>query len=223
MVTTLTALLCLTDPGSVNNNFPSDFTVSRETEGIPNVKRSLLTADRRLLDRVFDHEEEDLHVYCNHEAHDTRCSSVLGEDAVGTIVKLPAHVESGPLARVAAIERVAEFELPEHHKCDPVAKRNTNAVYRMKIDYAFRLAKNADDFNMRVDYTNLLTYWDAVTDTPTRLKERSVLDHGLSAKEWRSVVRKAKHNHRQIKHLKRSFLIKKAFRCPLPIYLSTLT
>ena len=71
----------------------------------------------------------------------------------------------------------------------------------MKFDYDFHLIKRADVVNMRVDFTNLLGYWDDITNEPagTKKKREANLEH-LSNEEWQSKIGKAKLQHeRQIK------------------------
>ena len=60
-----------------------------------------------------------------------------------------------------------EYELPHHHILSRPVKGNTNPVYKLTFNYDFHLIKRDDVVSMRVDYTNLLEYWDEVTNTPT--------------------------------------------------------
>lgn len=46
--------------------------------------------------------------------------------------------------------------------------------------------------NIRVDYTNLLPYWDEMTDSPASKRKRSTDDNGLTFAEWRDRVDRAK-------------------------------
>ena len=148
--------------GAISSSFSQDFTVVRKEKRVPMVKRSLLTTNRTVLDATFDHQEETMHVYCNHRGDDhPKCQSVFIDGAKDTIIKLPAHVGDGPFARVVSMEPAYDYNLPRHHIVSRAEERNENTVYRVVYDYNFHLIKRADNktVNIRVDYTNLLPYW----------------------------------------------------------------
>jgi hypothetical protein len=54
------------------------------------------------------------------------------------------------------------------------------------------LIKREDEqVNIRVDYTNLLPYWDVVTASPASKRKRST-DEALTFSEWKARVDQAK-------------------------------
>jgi superfamily I DNA and/or RNA helicase len=113
------------------------------------------------------------------------------------------HFGEGPFARVVSIrEADASYELSRHYLVKREAEANNNPVYRLKIDYNFQAIRNSKGpINMRVDYTNLLEYWKAVTDTPESKKKRSVKEEHMSYRDWRGKVDSAKstrQSHRMI-------------------------
>ena len=182
--------------GSLDNEFSSHFTVSRRTERIPNVKRSLLTTNKTILDSTFNHTEDIIHVYCNYPMDSPRCQTIFYRGAEDTIIRLPDHIGDGPFARVVSMQPAPEHKLSVHHLRARQIERNENVVYKLMFDYNFHLIKRAETVNMRVDYTNLLPYWGEMTDSPARRK-RSVTADSLSYRDWRSKVDSAKEIHRQ--------------------------
>ena len=55
---------------------------------------------------------------------------------------------------------------------------------------------------MRVDFTNLLGYWDDLTDEPASKKKRDVYADHLSQPAWRSKIGKAKRRHADLRKRK---------------------
>lgn len=189
------------EPGSLDNEFPNTQTVARQTAKIPKVKRSLLTTDSNVIDSTFDHEEEVIYVYCNFPQDSPQCQRIWYKGAEDTIIRLPTHIGSGPYARVVSMVRAEpEYELPSHHITSRSLDRNSNPVYKLTFDYDFHLIKRADPINMRVDYTNLLGYWDELTNIASDgTKKRSVQEEHLSMEEWRSKVKAAKGKHDKLR------------------------
>ena len=186
-------------PGSLDNDFGSSFTITRRSEELPMIKRSLLTTNKTVLDATFDHAEETIYVYCNYPKDSPKCTKIFYTGAEDTIVRLPDHVGEGPFARIVSMQLAPrDYKLPEHHIRARTADGNSNNVYKVVFDYNFHLIKRTDAVNMRVDYTNLLSYWGEVTDTPASRK-RSVTDEHLEYRDWRSKVDKAKEVHRNLK------------------------
>lgn len=185
-------------PGSIENGFASDFTVARRSAEVPNMKRSLITTNRTILDAVFEPTSESVYVYCNHPKSSPKCAKVFHMGAEDTIVTLPAHVGEGPFARIVTLEPAIDYALPSHHLRARAVERNTHPVYKLTFDYNFHLSKRASEINMRVDYTNLLSYWKTVTDTPANQKKRFVLSDNLPYQEWRAIIRDVKQKHRKL-------------------------
>ncbi|KZF20522.1 glycoside hydrolase family 18 protein [Xylona heveae TC161] len=180
--------------GSLDNDFPSSFTVSRREEHIPMAKRSLVTSNQTTIDSTFDHSEETIHVYCNYPMDSPRCQKVFYKGAVDTIIRLPDHVGEGPFARIVSMEVDPDHALPVHHLRARQIDRNRNEVYKVKFDYNFHLIKRDSQVNMRIDYTNLESYWDEMTASKDSRK-RSVNEEHLSYRDWRYKVDTAKETH----------------------------
>lgn len=71
-------------------------------------------------------------------------------------------------------------------------ENNEGDVYKLKIDYNFDLIKRDNGpINIRIDYTNILPYWDEVTDSKPSSKKRSVHEK-LSKDNWRSLIQETK-------------------------------
>ncbi|OAA41490.1 Chitinase II [Beauveria brongniartii RCEF 3172] len=186
-------------PGSVDSTFPSAYTVARAVEPVQQVKRSLITTNRTLIDSAFDHSGEVFHAFCNYQDDSKRCQKIFHKGAEDTIIKLPDHVGEGPFARVVSMEEAsAEYQLPGHHSRKRAAQELQSKVWRIKIDYNFHAIKKDDGpVNMRVDFTNLIEYWDDVTDTPAKARAKRELRDGesLSYRHWRHKVTAAKVTH----------------------------
>lgn len=186
-------------PGSLDNEFGSSFTVAKRSEELSMVRRSLITTNKTVLDTTFDHAEETIYVYCNYPNDSPKCKKIFYKGAEDTIIRLPDHVGEGPFARIVTMQLAPrDYLLPEHHIRTRAAEENSNDVYKVVFDYNFHLIKRTSPINMRVDYTNLLSYWGDVTDTPASRK-RSVAAEHLNYRDWRSKVDKAKEVHRSLK------------------------
>ncbi|KAL9599868.1 MAG: hypothetical protein Q9219_003562 [cf. Caloplaca sp. 3 TL-2023] len=183
-------------PGSLDNQFPDSHTITTRSIGNFNAKRSMLTTNKTMIDSTFEHSEEIVYVYCNFPQDSPRCQKVWYKGAEDTIIRLPAHVGEGPYARIVSMELAEpEYQLPRHHVQSRSLAGNKSPVYKMKFDYDFHLIKRDDVVNMRVDFTNLLGYWDDLTDEPASKKKRDAYADHLSEHEWRSKVSKAKRKH----------------------------
>ncbi|KAJ6060310.1 hypothetical protein N7444_002164, partial [Penicillium canescens] len=104
------------------------------------------------------------------------CEKIFRKGAEDTIIKLPDHVGEGPFARVVSMTPASHtYELPHHHIRSRSLENNENDVYELKIDYNSHLIKRDDGpINMRIDYTNLLPYWDEDVKKRTASKNTSV-------------------------------------------------
>lgn len=154
------------DPRALQNGFQSAFTFVHENDGTdkPIIKReNLLKEDPDLLNSVFAHEESEHLIYCK-RGREKDCEKVFFGGANDTIITLPRHIGSGPFARIVHMKPVHQNELPKHHLEKRSQSNHDSTVYTLKIDYAFDLIKRADsDVRIRVDYTNLMPYWDEMT------------------------------------------------------------
>ena len=75
-----------------------------------------------------------------------------------------------------------------------------NLVYKLSFDYNFHLIKRDETVNMRIDFTNLVGYWDEVTDTPARKqRKRQAYQEHISNEEWRSKISQAKSKHERLR------------------------
>jgi hypothetical protein len=165
-------------------------------------KRSILTSDRVIIDATFDHAEETLHIYCNYPHESEECQRIWFNGAEDTIIRLPDHVGEGPYARIVSIAPASpDFQISKHHLESRSLTQNTNPIYELKIDYNFHLIKRQDQpINMRIDYTNLLGYWDKLTNTPADSKrKRSVYGEHITKDEWHDRIEQAKETHGKLR------------------------
>ena len=191
-------------PGSLDNDFPdSHTTTTRSIEELKIKKRSMLTTNATVLDSTFEHAEQTVYVYCNFPQQSKECQKVWYKGVEDTIIRLPAHIGEGPYARVVSFETAEpQYQLPYHHVAARSLEGNTSPVYKMKFDYDFHLIKRDDVVNMRVDFTNLLGFWDDVTDEPASKRKRDAYADHLSQPEWRSKIGKAKRRHAELRKRK---------------------
>ncbi|KAL8782914.1 MAG: hypothetical protein Q9213_005026, partial [Squamulea squamosa] len=187
-------------PGSLDNQFPNSHTITRRTVEISKSKRSILTTNSTVIKSTFEHSEETVYVYCNFPQDSPECQQVWHKGAEDTIIRLPAHVGEGPYARIVSMEIAEpEYQLPLHHVQARSLEGNNNPVYKMKFDYDFHLIKRDEVVNMRVDFTNLLGYWDDLTDEPASKRKRDAYADHLSEQEWRGKIGKAKRRHAKLR------------------------
>jgi chitinase len=200
--------------GSLDNDFASSQTVVRRSEKIVKTKRSILTSNQTVMDSVFDHAEETFHVYCNYPADSKECKRVFIDGAEDTIISLPPHVGEGPFARIVSMKEAdGDFQLPDHHLAHRSLEHLENPVYEVKIDYNFqniKLKRDDEPVQIRVDYTNLMGYWDEMTDSPASRMKRSVGEQGLSEPEWRSRVQRAVSRDKNVRKREENIKVKTA-------------
>jgi hypothetical protein len=101
--------------GAISGSFPNDFTIVRREARIKKKKRDIITTDQAVIDSVFEHKEETIHVYCNYKPGSPECTKIFHYGTKDMIIKLPPHIGDGPFARIVSMEPVDDFELPEHH------------------------------------------------------------------------------------------------------------
>lgn len=75
-------------PGSIDSSFPSTFELVRRSEEIPQVKRSLITTNRTLIDTNFDHAEEVFHSFCKYPTDSPKCQKLFHNASEDTIIRL---------------------------------------------------------------------------------------------------------------------------------------
>lgn len=191
-------------PGSLDNDFPDSHTITtRSIDQLKIKKRSMLTTNTTIMDSTFEHAEQTVYVYCNFPQQSKECQKVWYKGVEDTIIRLPAHIGEGPYARIVSFETAEPgYQLPYHHVEARSLEGNTSPVYKMKLDYDFHLIKRDDVVNMRVDFTNLLGYWDDVTDEPASKRKRDAYADHLSQPEWRSKIGKAKGRHAELRKRK---------------------
>ncbi|PHH75536.1 hypothetical protein CDD82_4401 [Ophiocordyceps australis] len=178
--------------GSIDNTFAHVHTIVRPRAGIGKFKRSAVTTNRTLIDSVFDAAQETLHIYCNYPADSPECQRLWLDGARDTVIRLPHHIGLGPFARVVSIADVSHsFSLPTHHLHHRSLQGLATPVYRLTVDYSFDqiTPKRANEpVNIRIDYTNLLGYWDEMTDARPASRKRSGDARGL---DWHARVNRA--------------------------------
>ncbi|KAL4941103.1 hypothetical protein BDV06DRAFT_223454 [Aspergillus oleicola] len=80
-------------PGSINNAFDEQYTLTTRDEPTRVPKGSIVTTNQTVLDSAFDHVQETVLVYCNHPADSKECREIFFKGAEDTIIHLPAHIK----------------------------------------------------------------------------------------------------------------------------------
>jgi hypothetical protein len=176
------------DEDALQGAFQQNYIFTHVNDGtnIPIQKRETLTRDDpNVLDWVFEHEETFHLIYCRPGKED-ECSKIFLGGAADTIISLPRHIGSGPYARVVSMEAVDTAHLSAFHRRKRSVQSHNSTVYNLTIDYRFELIKREDSrVNIRIDYTNLVPYWDDLTgkesDAGTTNSKRAVPRH---EKRW---------------------------------------
>ncbi|GAB1317703.1 chitinase [Madurella fahalii] len=191
---------------AVDNTFHKTMTVVRRSADTPTAKREVFTTNQTLVGQVFEHAEETFYAYCNYSPGSAECENLFVGGAEDTIIRLPDHVGEGPFARVVSIERADEsHKLPRHHlENRSLGGLEGNPVWKIKIDYAFHLARqDRGKVQIRVDYTTLLGYWKEITDSPaTRRFKRNYgpipSEPGFNIGHFRDMVARGETHDRKV-------------------------
>lgn len=150
---------------ALQGSFPRNYIFVHEDDptGKPlKTRDNFMSDDPLIMGTAFDHEESWHYVYC-HKGKERECDNVFIDGAQDTITALPRHIGSGPYARIASMEPVHESHLPDYHIGRRALRKERSMVYKLVFDYAFDLIKRQTPVNIRVDYTNVIGYWDAFT------------------------------------------------------------
>ncbi|KAK1913093.1 hypothetical protein P3342_005029 [Pyrenophora teres f. teres] len=176
------------DEKALQSRFAHDFEFVHEDDGTGKTlkKRTTLTReDPDLLDWTFEHEESSHLVYCRPNREDL-CDRIFHGNANDTIISLPRHIGSGPFARVVSMVPVEDSLLTEHHLRKRASANHSSTVYRLVFDYDFAAIKREDStVNIRIDYTNLVPYWDEMTGEESR---KGTSKRSLEKRWWGSYV-----------------------------------
>ncbi|KAJ5658730.1 CAZyme family GH18, partial [Penicillium longicatenatum] len=116
---------------------------------------------------TFDNEVEKYRIKCSSLLQDSSgCQTIFSGGASNTIVKMPLYRGAGPYARVISL-------VPEGSTTG-LNSRSSDDVYELTVDYDLAAASEEEkgDVNFRIDYTNLLEYWDDVTDKSPDKRKR---------------------------------------------------
>ncbi|KAJ5344046.1 CAZyme family GH18 [Penicillium brevicompactum] len=145
--------------------FLEDGGLNSKRDGGPRKKRDIFT----FREDTFDNVVETYIIRCASLDEDTGCKTIFSGGASNTIVKMPSYHGSGPYARVISL-------VPQHssEKRSNILPRDTNQAYELTVDYDLASASEEEkgDVNFRVDYTNLLDYWEDITEDPPQKRKR---------------------------------------------------
>jgi hypothetical protein len=151
---------------TLQGDFPRNFIFTHVHDGlhIPIKKRETLTREgANLMEWVFEYKESFHLIYCR-RGREAECDKVFKGGAPDTILGLPRHIGSGPYARIVLMEPVDPSHLSGFQKTKCSVEGHSSAVYNLTIDYRFEAIRRADStVNVRIDYTNLVPYWDEMT------------------------------------------------------------
>jgi chitinase len=130
-------------------------------------------------------EAQTIQIYCG-KADTSKCDKIhLGKGVPGTILEMPAGC--GPSRYAVAKEMVqsSSQEFPSHLEKRTFSHRPT--IYDLTFDFEWtRVPRDTGaETQMRLDYSNMEGYWDAIVDKPARRKKkRSLAEYGGNHKRW---------------------------------------
>ncbi|KAJ5712178.1 hypothetical protein N7488_006334 [Penicillium malachiteum] len=116
---------------------------------------------------TFDNVVEKYHIQCTWLFEgESGCDDIFQGGPSNTIVKMPKDVGAGPYARV--------ISLVPWKSTGSLKPRSTDETYELTVDYDLPAAaeEKKGDVNFRIDYTNLLDYWEEITSAPASSRKR---------------------------------------------------
>lgn len=113
-----------------------------------------------------NHELQTARIICMH-SNITDCFKVEAGGVEDTIVQMPDECGGPSWSRAISLTRSFNQTLPKH-----IAERiPTSDVYDFQFDYNIGLVKrDTGRLSIRLDYSNVPGYWDAVVDSPGKEK-----------------------------------------------------
>ncbi|KAF8449898.1 hypothetical protein BDZ91DRAFT_702718 [Kalaharituber pfeilii] len=162
--------------GSFGNNWVF---MEEDSDDTWNLKKRDWAEKRSLKFRndTFDNEVEHFRVFCPHGSESELCTAIFKGRVEDTIIGMPPGIGAGPYAHIVRFEKSKNQSLSR--RALRWRRRNSeqreDVVYDLVVDYDFA-SINGDGkgpVQFRVDFTNLVEYWDAVTTAfPEELKLR---------------------------------------------------
>ncbi|KAF5557753.1 glycosyl hydrolase family 18 [Fusarium napiforme] len=112
------------------------------------------------------------------------CFGVAKDGVEGTVVHMPTDCGAGSYARAVALVPSQNQSIPIH-----LARSNPSAVYDFSFDYDMGLVRrDAGEFSIRVDYSNVKGYWNEVVDLTGKRKRdlKSLVDrfYADNSEDW---------------------------------------
>jgi hypothetical protein len=93
----------------------------------------------------------------------TNCLRVRNGGVEGTVVQIPDECSGSSFARAVSLEPSKDQTVPAHLKRDA----SNSTVYDFTFDYNIPLMRrDASEFSIRMDYSNVPGYWNAIVDSP---------------------------------------------------------
>ncbi|XEV07561.1 hypothetical protein FSHL1_012848 [Fusarium sambucinum] len=111
------------------------------------------------------------------------CFGVAKNGVEGTIVHMPTDCGSGSYARAVSL-------VPSQNQSIPVelARHRPSAVYDFSFDYDMGLVRrDAGEYSLRLDYSNVRGYWNAVVDLTGKKRDlKHLVDrfYADNSKDW---------------------------------------
>ncbi|RGP61415.1 glycosyl hydrolases family 18 [Fusarium longipes] len=111
------------------------------------------------------------------------CFGVAKDGVEGTVVHMPTDCGSGSYARAVSL-------VPSQNQSIPVelARHRPSAVYDFSFDYDMGLVRrDAGPYSLRIDYSNVRGYWNAVVDLTGKKRDlKHLVDrfYADNSKDW---------------------------------------
>ncbi|KAF3935447.1 hypothetical protein ABW20_dc0106965 [Dactylellina cionopaga] len=185
--------------GAVDNEFSEAWDVLDQQTSAFQLKKRAWREYRQPGTRndTFENVIETYRVVCAAGMSAPECKRIFIMNAKDTIIKMPSHIGSGPYARIVSFTHIPDASISYSDKKQlnkrrtQLRKRNfalrdlqeEHQVFELVTDFDFAsidaAAKPGAQVQYRTDWSNLLDYWDDVTDEDpdgsnqgTRLKRR---------------------------------------------------
>jgi chitinase len=134
---------------------------------------------------AFSEEEQTVQIYCGN-ADTSKCDKIhLGQGVPGTILEMPAGCGPSRYAVAKSMIPSESQHYPKHLDKRTISHRPT--IYDLTFDFEWtRVPRDTGaETQMRLDYSNMEGYWDAIVNKPGRRKgKRSLADYGGNHKRW---------------------------------------
>lgn len=130
---------------------------------------------------IESEEKQRLRFICTNDSDDSNCDDILDGGLEGTVIRMPENCGPGSYIVAHSMKRSEDQSIPHHLFKRSVPSRD---VMDLEFSYDFKLMKRSDEkVQFRIDYSNMVGYWDTVVDEPGEKRKRSNLPRQMSQRD----------------------------------------